>query len=253
MKKVFYFAAAMLLTMGMVACDPTEDDNNNGNNTNDSTPTNPTIPTTPTEGEWIDMGLESGVDLLWRSCNLGAESPEQYGNYYAWGETQPKEVYGWSTYAWGSNYDALTKYCDNSEYGLYGYTDELDILEPADDAASVALGGDARMPSYADWNSLLSGTRVEWTTVNGVNGCMFISKTNGNCIFLPAMGYLSDEGGEPGVHRDSVWGFYWASVLVGHDCAGAYDIEFGSGIHNTYAFTRCYGLPIRAVRPAGKK
>ena len=250
MRKVFYLAALALLTMGMVACDPTEDDNNNGNNGNN---TNDSIPTSPTEGEWIDLGLESGVNLLWRSCNLGAESPEQYGNYYAWGETQPKEVYGWSTYAWGSSEQALTKYCNNSDYGLNGYTDELDILEPADDAASVALGGDARMPSYADWNSLLSGTRVEWTTVNGVKGCMFISKTNGNSIFLPAMGYLSDEGGEPGVHRDSVWGFYWSSLREGYYCCNASDLEFGSGIHNTYLFVRCYGLPIRAVRPADKK
>ena len=111
MKKLFYIAAVALLTLGMVSCHKDDD------NTNNNTPTNPTNPTT---GEWVDLGLPSG--LLWATCNLGATNPEGYGNYYAWGETSTKETYNWSTYRYATvdangDLQTLTKYNTSDTYG----------------------------------------------------------------------------------------------------------------------------------------
>lgn len=96
------------------------------------------------EHEYIDLGLPSGT--LWATMNIGASSPEDYGDYFAWGETAPKDVYDWSTYKWcnGSS-NTLTKYCFNSSYGNNGFVDNLTELDPEDDAATVNWGQDWRM------------------------------------------------------------------------------------------------------------
>ena len=101
--------------------------------------------------EYVDLGLPSG--LKWATCNVGADSPEKYGDYFAWGETKAKSCYDWSTYKWcnGSN-STLTKYNTNSEYGTD--PDNKTVLEPEDDAAYVNLGGGWRMPTQGDWQEL---------------------------------------------------------------------------------------------------
>ena len=80
--------------------------------------------------EYVDLGLPSG--LKWATCNVGATTPEEYGYYFAWGETQPKKNYDWTTYKYGTNYDQLTKYCNNSYWGKDGFTDNKTVLDPED-------------------------------------------------------------------------------------------------------------------------
>ena len=142
------------------------------------------------EHEYVDLGLPSGT--LWATCNIGANSPEEYGDYFAWGETTPKSTYDWSTYKWcnGSS-TTMTKYCTQSEYGYNGFTDNLTELQSADDAATANWGSDWQMPSLAQIQELCSSsnTTTEWTQVNGVNGRKITSKSNGNSIFLPAAGW----------------------------------------------------------------
>ena len=157
MKKTFLFLLlAVLLGAGLQSCDrENENGGNNGGNTS---------------VQWVDLGLPSG--LQWADRNVGAKSAEDYGNYYAWGETAPKEVYDWSTYAYGNGYNQLTKYCNKTNYGLNGFKDNLSTLEASDDAATVNIGGEARMPSNSEWQELIDNTTSTWTTRNGVYGLL---------------------------------------------------------------------------------
>lgn len=252
MKKNFLFLAALgLLTFGFVSCDPNDDTTNNATTPTDTTttptgPTVPDVPTAPTAGEWIDLGLPSG--LLWASCNLGDTVPEGYGNYYAWAETQPKEVYNDGTYLY-CNGSLLTKYCYLENYGFNGFTDDLQTLEPTDDAATVTLGSGARIPTKDEWKELIEKTTVVWAEYNGVSGC-FLSGSNGNCLFLPAAGYR--DGSE--LHSAGVGGWYWSSSLhhLGNpNCAWYFDIH--SDGHAVNYIRRDYGQSVRAVRVASLK
>ena len=109
--------------------------------------------------EYVDLGLPSG--LLWATCNVGATSPEDYGDYFAWGETQPKDTYEWSTYQYcNGSYNTLTKYCSNSSYGYNGFTDNLTTLLPEDDAATANWGGNWRMPTKEEFQELYNNTTV---------------------------------------------------------------------------------------------
>ncbi len=159
---------------------------------------------------YVDLGLPSG--LLWATCNVGADNPEDYGDYFAWGETQPKEYYDWSTYQYanGTSWQdpQLTKYCTNADYGYNGFTDDLTTLLPEDDAATANWGSDWRMPTKEEWQELYNNTTVTWTTQNGVNGRLFTA-SNGNSLFLPAAGcrYYS------GLDYAGSWGSYWSSSL----------------------------------------
>ena len=161
--------------------------------------------------DWVDLGLPSGV--LWAKCDLGANAPEEYGNYYAWGEISPKEVYNWNTYRYGTadgggNLLTLIKYNTHSDYGT---PDSLTILRATDDAATMAfgIGSGARTPTKEEWQELIDYSTVEWTTMNGVNGLKFTSITNGNTLFFPAAGmrYGSELHGVDGCG----FGFYWSS------------------------------------------
>ena len=114
-------AVLSLLTFGMVSCDRNDDITDNPTN-----PTNPTDPSDPTTGDWIDLGLPSG--LLWAKCNIGATTPEGYGDYYAWGETQTKEDYGWVTYTYG-DYDTAYHLYKYNTLEDYGTVDNKTVLE----------------------------------------------------------------------------------------------------------------------------
>lgn len=122
--------------------------------------------------EAVDLGLPSGTK--WASCNVGATKPEEYGGYYAWGETEEKEVYDESTY----------KYYKNGKYVNIG----SDISGTEYDVAHVKWGGNWCMPTLEDIKELIDNCTREWTTLNGVKGMKFTSKINGNNIFLPAAG-----------------------------------------------------------------
>ncbi len=193
--------------------------------------------------EWVDLGLPSGT--LWATCNVGANSPEEYGDYFAWGETEPKGYYDWSTYKWcnGSS-DTMTKYCIRSEYGYNGFTDGKTELDPEDDAAAVNWGGSWRMPTRAQLEELRGYCTREWTTLDGVNGIL-VTGPNGNTIFLPAVGdrlYGVLPLGAGG------YGYYWSSSLDPTYDLNAYNLSFGSGYWGWNGNEgRSHGRPVRAV------
>lgn len=197
--------------------------------------------TTSIPAGWVNMGLPSG--LLWAECNLGATTPDGYGNYYAWGETTTKSDYSWSTYRYGSGIRRLTKYCDNSSYGLNGFTDNLTTLQSGDDAATAVLGNGARMPTKAEWQELLDNTTTTWTTQNGVYGRKFTA-ANGNSLFLPAAGCYCEDSQPSSVGR---YGFYWSSSLYESRPCSALYLYFDSGQTSVYENPRCNGFAVRAV------
>ncbi|MBO6025590.1 MAG: hypothetical protein J6P83_12170 [Bacteroidales bacterium] len=193
---------------------------------------------------YVDLGLPSG--LLWATCNLGAETPEDYGDYFAWGETQPKSDYSWGTYQYcmGSN-NTLTKYCNNASYGYNGFTDNLTTLQPSDDAATANWGSDWRMPTKEEWQELYQNTTHTWTTQNGVYGRLFTA-SNGNSLFLPAAGSrhgasLDDAG---------TGGYFWSSSLLTENPGSAWYLGFGSGYCFMHNYDRDYGRSVRPVRSA---
>jgi hypothetical protein len=191
--------------------------------------------------DYVDLGLPSGT--LWATCNVGASSPEEYGDYFAWGETEPKEEYSWSTYKWcEGNYDTQTKYCTDSYYGT---VDNKTILDLEDDAANVNWGGSWRMPTKEEQVELL--TECNWTldTMNGVDGYT-ITGPNGNSIFLPISGYFSDTNVEDIGYN----GTYWSSEQKSDYSSQAYVIDiYNDGDISLFANSRYYGLSIRPVLP----
>ena len=195
--------------------------------------------------EWVDLGLPSGT--LWATCNVGANSPEEYGDFFAWGETEPKEKYSESNYKWysGSWYNhsrSITKYCTNSEYGYKGFVDNKTELDPEDDAAYVNWGPAWRMPSIEQIDEL-SDCSAQWTQVNGVNG-QLITGPNGNTLFLPAGGYFIDDS-----HEDpGTTGFYWSRKLSSGSPNFVYCLTLSSDDWGWWHFYRECGFTVRAVR-----
>lgn len=190
----------------------------------------------------VDLGLPSGT--LWADCNIGADSPEGYGDYFAWGETTPKSVYDWSTYKYcmGSS-STMTKYCTNSSYAN-GTVDNKTVLEPSDDAATANWGSNWRMPTNEERNELINKCTWVWTTSNGVKGYKVVGP-NGNSIFLPAAGYRLDSS----VKNVGSSGRYWSASLyrIQPDCASDMRFDLGYGVTGDHGSKRHAGLPVRAV------
>ena len=196
------------------------------------------------EHEYVDLGLPSGT--LWATMNVGANSPEEYGDYFAWGETTPKDVDNWSTYKWcmGSP-KTLTKYCTESYsyyYGYNGFFDNKTELDPEDDAAYVNWGPDWRMPSLEQIQELMDNSTTLWTTRNGVNGRLFTSNINGASLFLPAAGYRW------GSDLNVAHGSYWSRTLFSSAPYDAYSLDFNSRSVFRYGPNRSGGQSVRAVR-----
>lgn len=193
-----------------------------------------------TIGETVDLGLPSGT--LWANMNVGATAPEAYGNYYAWGETEPKTTYDWSSYKWcnGSS-STLTKYNTSSSYGT---VDNKTQLEPADDAARVNWGGSWRMPTDAEWTELRENCTWTRTTRNGINGCEVKSNINGNAIFLPAAGCRRSGG----LYDAGYYGYYWSGSLTDINTFDAYSIRLDSSEVSRFGMFRSFGYSIRPVK-----
>lgn len=192
--------------------------------------------------EWVNLGLPSGIK--WASCNVGAETPEGYGNYYAWGEVTTKEIYSWSTYKYVNGISALTKYCNDSTYGYNGFIDSKIILDLEDDAAHVNWGGAWCMPTDAEWSELLSNCTWTWITQNNVNGFLVKSNTNSNSIFLPAAGFRLSEK----LNRAGECGYYLSSSLDEDGLHGAFCFYFDSSRHQCSVSTdRSTGFPVRPI------
>ena len=204
-------AAVILIIFFAISCTKPEVPNNGGDNNgqNDSIVTDSIVTDSIVDVHgYADLGLPSGT--LWATCNVGADVPEDFGDYFAWGETAPKSVYSWSNYKYGalvSDRYAFTKYCSDSIYGFNGFVDSLTFLEPSDDAATANWGADWRMPTGKEWQELFDKTTYMWTDLNGVKGWCFTG-FNGNSIFLPAAGYWWDSSfnGDGG-------SIYWSNSL----------------------------------------
>ena len=193
---------------------------------------------------YVDLGLPSG--LLWATCNLGANIPEEYGDYFAWGETQPKDNFSWTNYQYCmGSFNTLTKYCNNPDIGYNGFTDDLTTLLPEDDAATANWGDEWRMPTEGEWQELYENTTVTWTTRNGVRGRLFTA-TNGNSIFMPASGYCNESAPEAA----GIIGDYWTSSLDTDYPSGALSFFFNSSNYYISFCNRLYGRNVRAVRPS---
>ena len=161
---------------------------------------------------------------------MGATQPEEYGGYYAWGETEEKDVYSEDTY----------KYYQNGSYVNIG----SDISGTEYDVAHVKWGGNWCMPTLDDIFELLDNCTNEWTTLNGVNGRKFTSKINGNSIFLPAVGFrwYGD------LYDDGDYGFYWSSTQNPDYSYNAYYFGiFSVRAFWDYYYNRYFGQSVRPV------
>lgn len=191
--------------------------------------------TAPATAEAVDLGLS----VKWANMNVGANTPEEYGDYFAWGETKPKVSYDWSTY-----FDSVdASYTNFNKYAL----DKKTKLDLKDDAAHVNWGGTWRMPTKAEQDELIKNCTWTWTTQNGVKGHKVTSKSNGNSIFLPAAGYREDSN----LDGAGACGYYWSSSLdASEDSDYAYSLYYKKmgdyGWSNDY---RYYGQSVRAVCP----
>ena len=188
--------------------------------------------------KYVDLGLPSGT--LWADRNVGADSPEAYGDYFAWGETSTKSTYNWSTYKWyrGSE-DTMTKYCTDSSYGT---VDNKTVLDLEDDAAYVNMGADWRMPTYDELNELRNNCTWTWTSKKGTKGYK-VTGPNGKSIFLPAAGYRNDSG----LYRAGSDGSYWSTSPHGPYLAWSLYINSASYNTHTSGKRRNYGHTVRAV------
>ena len=236
MKRFSKVIAAIILINVVFSpgCKPEDDPNNGGGNNSGGIGTY-------NGHEYVDLGLPSGT--LWATCNVGATAPEGYGDYFAWGEIEPKTTYNWYTYKYANgDHDQLTKYCSNSNYGYNGFTDSLTVLQLSDDAATANWGSGWCMPTPDQWRELRDNTITAWTTQNGVEGRLFTA-LNGQSLFLPAEGYRWDDE-LYGVGND---GGYWSSSLDTYDPGYAWCFNYYSGYYDGF---RGGGQSVRAVRSA---
>ena len=204
-------------------------------------------------GGAVDLGIVmSRTDgttykLYWAKSNLSDKglctNPEDYGDYYAWGETEPKESYSWLMYKFGkSSSGPFSKYSTPSSDGPI---DNKTVLEPEDDVAHVKLGGKWRMPTNAEWTELKAKCTWTWVTNyngSGING-MLVKATNGNSIFLPAAGYLNGTN----LRVDGSYGTYWSSSLNKDYPYYAWSVNFDSDDVGRSYYNRSYGRSVRPV------
>ena len=207
----------------------------------------------------VDLGLPSGTK--WANMNVGAEKPEDYGLFFAWGETtgytsdtSDGRLFDWASYKWmnegQSSWQQVNKYqvadgqtsaCWYDSNGNF-IGDGKSTLELADDAARANWGGQWVMPTYEEMRELLDNTTNEWTTVNGINGRKFTSKVNGNSIFLPAAGYRDGSS----LSGQTQYGLYWSSS-VGPSLSTARAASASAGGAGTGSDYRNVGFSVRPV------
>lgn len=197
----------------------------------------------------VDLGIVmirkdgSKYPLYWATCNLGATKPEEYGDYFAWGETSTKTEYTWGTYKWANGaYNKLIKYCPSDQATYWdgeGVPDNLLMLDSSDDAALALWGNHWRIPSFEEWTELCNKCIWTWTTLNGIKGCIVESSINGNSIFLPAAGDYSDYAGK--------FGYYWSSSLSASCPYYAFFVYFGADSVGRIDRERYLGISIRPV------
>ena len=197
----------------------------------------------------LRKSVDLGLSVKWATCNVGANKPEEYGDYYAWGETEPKDFYFWDTYKYcDGTYNSLTKYTD-SAYGKDGFSDNKSVLDPEDDVAHVKWGGNWRIPTKDELEELR--TKCTWTstTLNGVRGYSVTSKVEGytdRSIFMPATGMRIRQWT---LNTDTIGRFWGNSIVTGDDYDAVYlDFDFSRG-PGRFSIIRCFGQCVRPVCP----
>lgn len=198
----------------------------------------------------VDLDLKSGN--LWSSTNLGADYPEDAGDYYAWAELEVKKtnaLYDWSNYKWCMGaFNELTKYCSSKYYGYESFVDNKTAIDLEDDAAAKELGGKWHIPSSNEWSEIKEQCGWESTIINGVRGWLVRSKSNPDdnkkVIFLPAAGYR-DRGRTLDYNN---FGYYWSSNCVPDgQWYYAYNMQLGYSSYQISTGARCFGESIRPV------
>lgn len=242
------------LTLSLVACEP--EDNEPGTEMVETEgkgddATGSDRPESDAEGEGSTPGADAGdeggspekpvheaVDLglsvKWASCNVGASSPEEYGDYFAWGETTTKSSYTES--------NSVTYDLSISELESRGIIDANGNLTAAYDAATANWGSEWRMPTLDEIKELRNNCTWEWTTQNGVKGRK-VTGPNGNSIFLPAAGYRRDTS----LGHAGSYGYYWSATPCSDNSYGAFNFGFYSGLYVWHYDFRSKGFTVRPV------
>ncbi|MBR5964152.1 MAG: hypothetical protein IK000_08390 [Bacteroidaceae bacterium] len=199
------------------------------------------------EHKYVDLGLPSGT--LWATCNIGANSPEDYGDYIAWGETKSKDDYSPKTYKFFTDlsfdedgyFDCkISKYnCDED----FGEPDDITILDNEDDAAHIRWGGKWRMPTARQWEELKEKCSWKWTDLDDKHGGYKVIGPNGKSIFLPAAGFR----GNSSLHDEGCGGNYWSRTLGSNSPICAWNLNFISSIVKWDGIYRCLGFSVRPV------
>lgn len=197
--------------------------------------------------EYVDLGLS----VKWATMNVGADAPQDAGDYYAWGELEPKEVYNWVTYTFRTDGDTvydvqLSKYNTKKNHGT---VDNITKLLRADDVANVKWGGNWRYPTIAEIEELMDEDNCTWTwtTLKGVDGYKIKSKKKGykrSYIFIPVSGARVDSGFD----EKETGGLYWSSTLIEAFYACTLTIT-PDAISAYSASERFMGIPVRPVCP----
>lgn len=190
--------------------------------------------------EFVDLGLS----VKWATCNVGATKPEDYGDYYAWGETEKKKDYSFFTYKYTVDGYLRSKGYNNKRYNE---VDHLRRLELIDDVAFCKWGNNWRIPTVVEFKELIDNCNWIWTTQNGISGYKVESKKSGyvgRYIFLPAAGYGGASSNGQGIN-----GLYWSNIINSSNYDNAFGLIFLDGNVNTNCGGRYYGRSVRPVCP----
>lgn len=183
--------------------------------------------------EYVDLGLS----VRWASCNVGAGESYEIGDFFAWGEVNAKSDYSWATYQHGSGKNELQKYTLSEDGSPV-------VLGAEDDAASVLMGGEWRMPTREEFVELKTKCTWAYAQMKETLG-YYITGPSGKSIFMPAGGFKDETH-----HVDyNSAGYYWTSTLDNENAACSISLDFVAGNSSVGSSSRFYGQSIRGVLP----
>lgn len=194
----------------------------------------------------IPVAVDLGLSVKWASFNLGAETPEGYGDYFAWGELTTKDSFEQTNYRFSPAYSgAYSKYNTDETFGK---VDNKTVLETVDDVAFETYNGLWRIPTEDEFAELMNEENCTWTwaTVNGTNGYRVSGKKSGYTnasIFLPAGGFRQQRE----LIHEGEMGYYWTASLYGADPTSAAIGYFDQKEVSRTTHNRFVGLSVRAV------
>ena len=235
-----FTVAAIALMTSLVSC--TKDDNKASDEQNLIENGRPSY----NGHDYMDMGLPSGTK--WATCNIGANKPEQYGNYYSWGETEPKKSYSWRNYLNvldASFKDQNTCGTERDPLKEFVYPNFKTLAGTVYDVAHVKWGGSWVMPSDAQFHELFNEDHctLGWVTQNGVNGFKVTSLVNGNSLFFPAAGDMFDDE----LTDEGSFGSYWSATSTENSTFRANTQTFHNNDDRDGHYSRYIGMTVRAV------